>query len=1192
MRKPIPWGIRGSGGDVREAARDAARREGMTLSEWLAQAVGQYAARAGTDPANMNEDDRVEAIAAQLHRLGIRGVRRGESQAPRAKPRLPRADSWPARSSKLHANDPGAAYAAEDALLERALARLEDRADFETLAHRIDHLEAELAQSAPQNTMQPIRGALARLEARLDSLARPAVQSPPHTRTGQDALPLHYDDQLDRVESKVNSRFTSLASSVALPESALSGRPPVAPSPIRPSLGVAIAEITRRQRALEDPGSAPPIEERAAASLRFSRSPQDHGGQQWSSAEAFGRAGGATLESLHSDIAALAGQVEDMRHEQAQRDALPPVACNLDKLRAEIAIMSDALRDLASRGSIAPLEAAIRNLTQQIETSRSDGIREAVLRPLERLVGDLRLALAEVDPRTTIRGLEGEVRKLGSKLDDLGKCGFDALALGMIDDRTREIRDLLAAAPANAAPVDKIERQVEALTERFDRMRDGSEQRDEGDLQAVADELRLLMGDHGRATLAKIEGQLDTIAAKVEEALTEARDESRYTALANRINDVHRELAERLSQGMPQLDMHALENLMCGLAEKIEATRGPQADGRAIEGLQRQVSEFAARLDRAGAGFPSLTSLEQSIGDLFVELERTRDVSYAAAERAARGVLEEALAKTAIGPDRSDVTRDLVELRNMQDEAGRRTFATLNAVHETLEKVVDRLAMVETEIADMRIQRPAELLASGPAPNFAPAPGREPVPPPFIASKAASAARSDRRLSKGSAPGERPKLGSQADMLDDFLIEPGRGFPGRCDPAGDESGERKQRGTPSDHLDMPEAASGRAGFIAAARRAAQAAQMESAAAIGRAPSRDGTASGEGPASLIEQTRNFITHHKRPVVLSIAALFLAMGAYAVVKTVGHSPLIDLSVNARKEGPAARSLPARSAAAPTQSAPPSSAPAATQGSAPRAQAIPGSDPIVTGALGTKPQEAYPSAGPSAAAQQASPAVLQSLAQAGNAKAQYELATDYATGRELPRDLKLAAQWYEKAAARGLAPAQYRLGSLYEKGLGVGRDLALAKSWYQKAATAGNVRAMHNLAVLTAEGGDGDKPDYAAAAQWFRTAAEYGVRDSQYNLAILLARGLGIPQNLALSYMWFAIAAAQGDEDAGKKRDDVGARLGATDLVAAKATAAAFHAKAPDPAANEVTAPAGSWSAPAQSTNKAARPKISRL
>ena len=122
---------------------------------------------------------------------------------------------------------------------------------------------------------------------------------------------------------------------------------------------------------------------------------------------------------------------------------------------------------------------------------------------------------------------------------------------------------------------------------------------------------------------------------------------------------------------------------------------------------------------------------------------------------------------------------------------------------------------------------------------------------------------------------------------------------------------------------------------------------------------------------------------------------------------------------------------------------------------------------------------------------------------------------------------------------APAQYRLGSHYERGVGVDKDARKAREWYQRAAEAGNVRAMHNLAVLSAEGVDG-KPDYAAAASWFRKAAEFGVRDSQYNLAILYARGLGIEQNLQQSWMWFSLAQAQGDEDAGKKREDIAARL----------------------------------------------------
>ena len=59
---------------------------------------------------------------------------------------------------------------------------------------------------------------------------------------------------------------------------------------------------------------------------------------------------------------------------------------------------------------------------------------------------------------------------------------------------------------------------------------------------------------------------------------------------------------------------------------------------------------------------------------------------------------------------------------------------------------------------------------------------------------------------------------------------------------------------------------------------------------------------------------------------------------------------------------------------------------------------------------------------------------------------------------------------------------------------------------------------------------------------------MRDSQYNLAVLYARGMGVTQDLAQSYAWFSAAAAQGDEDAAKKRDDVGAKLPASDLAGA--------------------------------------------
>ena len=1112
MRKPKPWDPADSEIDVRNAARDAAQREGLSLSEWLAQAIAHRAIEIGMDPVNMSEDDRLDAIAVRLRRLGIGGTQSDERRSDRAAASGSGKDCSPKED--------------EDVLLQSAAARLDEHADVETLVQRLRHLEAGLARRPSPDPMQPFKGALARLEARLDSLAHP-IQSP--LRVADYGMP-RYVEQLERVESKMNLLFATLASSAAMPASGQYAGMSANVAARRPSLGDAIAEIMRRQRALETPRGAQPAEDQVAGGVRFGSRRPERAESERGQAEAFGPVGGEALASLKSDISSLVDKVEEIRRGQAERAALPPAACNLDQLRAEIATMSDALRDLGSRGSFAPLDTTIRNLTQQIESSRIDGFREAVLQPLE-----------------------------------------------------------------------QIERQVQALTERFDRLHAGTDRREEADLQAVADELRTLLDDPGRARLVKIEGQLDAITQKVEEAIAEARDESRYTALADHIDDVRHELIERITQGMSHMDTHAVEDLVRSLSEKIEDAHGPQADSNAIEALQRQVSEFAARLDHANAGSSSLTSLEKSIGDLFAEFEKSRDLSYAAAERGARSVLQEAFAGPLAGADNADVARDLAELRTMQDEAGRRTLITLNAVHETLEKVVDRLAMVESEISDGREPAPGELLASGRPPNFAPAPMRGAAsrrePPPFVASREMPDDRASSALPKSAVPVQRPESEPPADKLEDFLIEPGRGFPGRRDHMANETSDRDPTATQPNQSDASDATSSRAGFIAAARRAAQAAQMESAAAMARPQSRIGGAAGGNvaPSSLIEQTRHFIANHKRPVVLSVAALFLAVGAYAVVKTVAHSSLISLSLEGGKEVSAVRLLPkqvpgaagdkrAAAAATPSSDMMTPNAIKAPSGSRKTAlQAIPGSDPIVTGAIGAKPVQEP---------REASLAVLQSQAAAGNAKAQYLLATNYTTGHDAPRDMKLAAQWYEKAAAQGLPPAQYRLGSLYEKGLGVRRDLARAMVWYRKAAEAGNARAMHNLAVLAAEGGESGKPDYATAAQWFHKASEYGVHDSQYNLAILLARGLGVKQNLALSYTWFAIAAAQGDADAGRKRDDVGTHLGAADLAAAKASAAAFHPKTPDPAANEVMPLPERSSGSTSSSQHVIRAKVSQL
>lgn len=131
------------------------------------------------------------------------------------------------------------------------------------------------------------------------------------------------------------------------------------------------------------------------------------------------------------------------------------------------------------------------------------------------------------------------------------------------------------------------------------------------------------------------------------------------------------------------------------------------------------------------------------------------------------------------------------------------------------------------------------------------------------------------------------------------------------------------------------------------------------------------------------------------------------------------------------------------------------------------------------------------------------------------------------------------------------------------------------------------MHNLAVLHAEGIDG-KPDYKTAAEWFRRAAEFGIADSQYNLGILLARGIGMEQNLPESYKWFALAAIQGDLDAAKKRDEVGAKLDTASLASARAAVQSFSAQPQPEDAISVQTPPGGWDKPAADNTPAKKPR----
>jgi localization factor PodJL len=354
--------------------------------------------------------------------------------------------------------------------------------------------------------------------------------------------------------------------------------------------------------------------------------------------------------------------------------------------------------------------------------------------------------------------------------------------------------------------------------------------------------------------------------------------------------------------------------------------------------------------------------------------------------------------------------------------------------------------------------------------------------------------------------------------------------------------------------------------IAAARRAANAAASDNDPRAERGKTHKGAEKGSG--DWAHRATTLFQQHRRPVLLGVAGALTLLTGAAVYEMRGHAPVRKSELEAP--------------ATPLAQAAPSDAAAADM--APTG-AIAGAPKVVSAELppvkaGPKPPDALIAALP---AEVGSP--LAAAAASGDAAAEVEIAQRYLEGRTVPRDPQKAAGWMQAAADAGNVFAQYRLGALYEKGVGVARDAGRARELYTKAAEAGNARAMHNLAVLYAQDGGAGKPDYAMAVEWFRRAATYGVRDSQFNLGVLYGRGLGAPQDLAQSWMWFSVGARQGDADAARKRDEVANRMDGRAMAAAQKLLDAFKPTTPDPAVNNPPPVPGAAAAASPADGKAA-------
>ncbi|HEV2958107.1 MAG TPA: hypothetical protein VGX95_18475 [Xanthobacteraceae bacterium] len=848
---------------------------------------------------------------------------------------------------------------------------------------------------------------------------------------------------------------------------------------------------------------------------------------------------------------------------------------SLDDAVAEISARQAALDADAAGRAAAPavdlsgVERLLHNITDRIDTLRRPCAMEDSVEALRRELGDIGRAVAEPRPQPSLDAVQAELRALAERIDRRPPP-VEAPALSAIERGLNEVRDALNARPAPAATA--LGDDAPAFT------RNGADAATLDHLDSAIAELRnvstrVASGDQ----LAALASDVRTLGAKLDRVAPSAAPLDGMEDLIRRMDALAVALENHPRPGEAP-EGGQIETQLQRLTDKLDTVEAA-ADARGLKQLETQLARLTQKLDAADARLGHLDSVEHAVADLVEQLQDARVGALDAAEQAARAAVREMMGASAAGADVDALKHELADFRATQADIDRRTQDMLETLQSTLERMIDRMSAIETDLPGM-----AAGAAIAPATSIAPMPPR------------AAAPSAERRPISAGLPADHP-------------LEPGTGAP------------RGRAPTPAERIAASEALlpprpagepAGKANFIAAARRAAQAAAADA--------SWEGTrAAEERPrASMLGSVGGAISKRRRALMIGIGVLLLVLGTFQLVTNFlgarqapteatrenppvaapsispapnaapAPAPVVPLAPERRSENtPADAGAAATDPAAQAPTIPP-----AGDGSPrePKTTAIvpfpsvPGTPNIampteVTGSTPATPPAiaiAPPTAAP-VTAEKPLPAEigpgLRSAALAGNPAAEYELALRYAEGRGVPPSLQEAVHWLERAANHGLAPAQYRLGSLYEKGQGVKKDLEAARRLYTAAASKGNGKAMHNLAVLYAEGINGD-PDYRNAAQWFRKAADRGIADSQYNLGILYARGIGVEANLAESYKWFALAAQQGDKDALKKRDDVAARLDAQSLAAARLAVESFKAE-PQPAeAVEVKTPPGGW------------------
>lgn len=420
-----------------------------------------------------------------------------------------------------------------------------------------------------------------------------------------------------------------------------------------------------------------------------------------------------------AESAAVSPQTPTDRVERAAAQVYPSPTLDpnaLDKAVAEIAARQSELDAAASRmprqpASFAPpiapamtppagpdfnsLEQQLHKITSQIDAlQRSDKVEQSIA-AFRADLAEIRQTITEAMPRKAIESLEGEIRSLAQRLDESRANGSDSEAIAGIERALGEIHGALRSlTPAEQlAGFDEAIRNLGGKIDMIVRNAD-----DPGTVQQLENAIGALRGIVSNVAsneaLTQLSANVHTLGEKIEQLAQADSHSISFAALEQRISALTAALESR-ERPAPSESTEQLESAVRALSERIDHLPIGNDDQSAFAHLEQRVAHLLERMEAATeqrGSSANLGRVEEGLQDILRMLERQQSQFSLLSEvdRSPAPALDPSFVDT--------IKRELSDMRFSQSETDRHTQDSLEAVHNTLGHVVDRLAMIEGDL--------------------------------------------------------------------------------------------------------------------------------------------------------------------------------------------------------------------------------------------------------------------------------------------------------------------------------------------------------------------------------------------------------------------------------------------------------------------------------------------------------------